>query len=173
MESTKAEDVKEFLREIGTRLDKTLSVSIGGSVSLILQDRLARKTEDIDIVDEVPREIREQHALLERLEKRYGLHVGHFQSHYLPSGWQSRLHTIESMGRLQVRLIDPLDVFLGKLTSIREKDLDDLRALKSQFDKTVIVERMKATMESTFASHELKKRATQNWYILFGEDLPQ
>src|SRR5262249_38555404 len=86
MERTNPQEIKELLREIGTRLNRPVSMTIGGSISLILTDRLRRKTDDIVIVDEVPKEIREQHALLDRLQARYGLRFGHFQSHYLPSG---------------------------------------------------------------------------------------
>lgn len=173
MERTSPEDIRAMLREVGTRLNRSVTIAIGGSVSLILTDRLRRKTDDIDIVDEVPKDIREQHTLLDRLQARYGLHFGHMQSHYLPSGWDKRLHSTETYGQIHASLVDPIDVFLGKLTSIREKDLDDLRELKPQFEKSVLVQRLKDTMASTLASAELRKRAQQNWYILFGEDLPQ
>jgi hypothetical protein len=173
VESTKPEDIKEYLRELGSHLNQPLTLIIGGSIALILTNRLSRKTEDIDVVDEVPKEIREQHELLDRLHERFGIYVRHFQQHYLPSGWQKRVHSTETFGRIQAYLVDAIDVFLSKLTSIREKDLDDLRALKPQFDKDELVKRLKDTMGSTFASEILRQRAQHNWYVLYGEDLPQ
>ena len=173
MEKTKPEDIKEFLRELGTKINRPITVIIVGSVALILTDYLSRNSEDIDVVDEVPKEIRDQHELLEKLHSRFGLHVRHFQQHYLPSGWHNRLHSIESFGHIRVFLVDPIDVFMSKLTSVREKDLDDLRALKPQLDKSLLIQRLKDSMVSMLASESLRERAQQNWYILFGEDLPQ
>jgi hypothetical protein len=84
MESTKAETVLQFLRELGQGVTRPAHLAIGGSTALILGANLSRRTEDIDVVDEVPVEIREQHALLDGLARRYGLRITHFQSHYLP-----------------------------------------------------------------------------------------
>lgn len=50
----------------------------------------ARPTGDIDFINEVPFEIREQRETLSRIEKKYGLTLGHVQSHYLPNNWQAR-----------------------------------------------------------------------------------
>jgi hypothetical protein len=86
MNSTKAEVVMQFLRELGLSVSEECSFVIGGAIALILAHRLARHTEDVDVVDEVPAGIRGQHELLTRLAQRYGLHLTHFQSHYRPGG---------------------------------------------------------------------------------------
>ena len=172
MEVTKPETIRAYLREIGQSLRKPLRIEVGGSIACILMGYLSRKTEDVDIVNEVPQEIRSQYQLLDELHQRYNLEMGHMQSHYLPSGWQHRLHSQAPFGALQVYLVDVYDVFLGKLTSIRPKDKDDLETLSRQLDKDVVVDRLKNTMESTFASTELREHAEKNWYILFGESLP-
>src|SRR5947209_617355 len=88
---------------------------------------LSRPTEDIDVVDEVPKELREQHALLSELKDRYGLELAHFQQHYLPMRWQDRLHYFDTFGELTVYLVDVYDVALSKLFSIRTKGFDDLK----------------------------------------------
>jgi len=172
MDVTRPEMILSCLREIGLSLHRPLRVCIGGSVVYILGGYLARKTEDIDIVDEVPSEIRTQYKLLDALHERYDLKVGHFQSHYLPSGWEKRLHPQGSFGQLQVDFVDIYDLFLGKLTSIRDKDLSDLARLAPQLDKEVLVDRLRTTMASTFAAEPLRQRAEKNWYVLFGEALP-
>jgi Nucleotidyltransferase of unknown function (DUF6036) len=172
MDVTKPETIKAFLREIGQSLQKPLRIDVGGSIACILLGYLARKTEDVDVVNEVPAEIRNQHKLLQGLHQRYDLKIGHFQSHYLPSGWQDRLHSQPPFGPLRVFLVDVYDVFLSKITSIREKDKDDLEKLSRQLDKNVLIDRFQKTMQSMLASEELRKRAEQNWYILFGEPLP-
>src|SRR5262249_28212190 len=147
---------QQFLRELGSRLRHRVRLAVGGSIALILPGYLERATEDIDVVDEVPAEIRSQHALLDELQKRYGLLLAHFQSHYLPSGWQNRLHYQDTYGDLQVYLVDVYDVFLSKLFSIRSKDLDDMRLLLPQLDKGTLAQRLKETTASMLAAEELR-----------------
>jgi hypothetical protein len=172
MDKTDPDDVRQFLRDLGTRLDRPVRVDVGGSVALILRGYLSRHTEDIDVVDEVPPELRTRHELLRDLEKRYGLKLTHFQSHYLPGGWAERVRFLDSFGQLRVHLVDAADVFLSKLFSGRSKDLDDLRALAPQLDKETLARRVRDTAAPLLAEAALRQRAEQNWYILYGEALP-
>jgi hypothetical protein len=173
MEKTEPKDILQLLRDVGSSLHHTTKVYIGGSVALILGQYLARKTEDIDVVDEVPQEIRTDYNLIDRLEKVYGLHLAHFQSHYLPNGWQERAHSLEPFGRLQVFLVDVYDVFLSKLFSKRDKDLMDLRVLEPQLDKETLTRRLRDTTVSWLSDPKLVSHAEKNWQILYGEALPQ
>ena len=121
--------LRQFLRELGTRIARPTTITMGGAASLVLQGRISRATEDIDLVDEVPVEIREERQILEELSSRYGLRVAHFQGHYLPERWQTRTTDLGSFGKIQVRLVDPHDIIAGKVYSPRSKDLDDFRLL--------------------------------------------
>jgi hypothetical protein len=172
MDKTDPEDIKQFLREVGVRLPRLVAAYVGGSAALILRGHLSRKTDDIDVVDEVPAEVRSQHQLLAQLHQRYGLSLTHFQSHYLPSGWVQRVHSQAPFGKLQVSLVDVYDVFLSKLSSARTKDLDDLRMVAPQLDKDTLVHKLKETTQSLLASAKERRQAEQNWYILYGESLP-
>jgi hypothetical protein len=171
MEPTTPEAIRQFLRELGTHLHRPVRVVIGGAVALILPGHLSRATQDIDVVDEVPAEVRAERAVLDNLARRYLLYLTHFQSHFLPAGWQERVHTLEPFGRLSVSLVDPLDVFLSKLFSKRTKDLDDLRVLLPQFDRATIVRRLREDCASLLADVYLRPAAERNWYILTGETL--
>jgi len=171
MDLTDPEIVREYLRELGTALHHPTRMAIGGAIALILADRLSRATEDIDVVDEVPAELRKQHKLLEGLLQRYGLKLTHFQSHFLPSGWDRRTHSLAPFGRLQVDLVDELDIFLGKLFSAREKDRDDLRQLLRGLDRGQVLHRLQATCGSFLADANLRANAERNWYVLTGEAL--
>lgn len=172
MEPTRTETVLQFLRELGQSLQTPASITIGGSVALILCDLLSRRTEDIDVVDEVPVQIRSEHELLLALARRYGLMLTHFQSHYLPDGWESRIHELGTFGRLTVRLVDSCDIFIGKLFSKREKDRDDLRTLAARLDKSAIVRRFNESAGSFLRDDLLRTDGEKNWYVLFGEPLP-
>ncbi|MFO0842085.1 MAG: DUF6036 family nucleotidyltransferase [Gemmataceae bacterium] len=172
MGHTKPEAIEQMLRELGTRLGSGAKVVIGGAASLILQGNLSRATEDIDVVDEVPAEIREDHSLLDELRRRYGLALTHFQSHDLPRGWEGRAHSLGPFGRLQVAVVDMHDLFLGKLFSRRPKDLDDLRHLLPQTDRGAVPRRLREDCASFLAEPALRAHAERNWYILTGEPLP-
>jgi hypothetical protein len=173
MEKTDPAAVESLLRELGSRVRQPLRLNIGGSIALILPGYVARHTEDIVVVDEVPAEIRTQYALLADLQKRYGLGVAHSASHYLPTGWENRLHYHDTYDDLRVYLVDVYDMFLGKLFSRRTKDLDDLRMLAPQLDKPTLVQRLKDTTAALQKDSTLLPLAQQSWYIVFGEALPQ
>jgi hypothetical protein len=173
MQTTQPQNVLEFLRELGTRIPKPTRIAVGGSIALILRHQLERATEDIDVVDEVPVEIRDNHELLDELAGRFGLRIAHFQSHYLPAGWESRLHSLGRFGDLDVDLVDTYDIFVGKLFSARTKDQDDLRMLARQLDKSQISRRLRDSAAALVSDSNLKSQATRNWYVLWGEPLPQ
>ncbi|MBL8792274.1 MAG: hypothetical protein JNM56_00060 [Planctomycetia bacterium] len=172
MEPTRPEAILLFLREVGGLARRPTRVDIGGSAALILGGFLSRRTQDVDVVDEVPAEIRGQHAALNAIMQRHRLELAHFQSHYLPIRWQERTHSLELLGNLEPYLIDVHDVFLSKLFSAREKDLDDLRALSPQLDKQRLTRLLLDDCAATLAAPALRERAEKNWYILYGETLP-
>jgi len=169
---TKPEDVRGFLKELGTRIDESVTLEVGGSIALILTGYLSRATTGFDAVDEVPAEILKHRVVLEELQKRYNLMLTHFQSHYLPVGWKTRLHDLGSFGTLHVYTVDVYDVFLGKLFSNRAKDLDDLRAMTSRLDKEHLTRQLRDTTSVLLQDAACKDTAERNWYILFGENLP-
>ncbi len=172
MEPTKPDTVNQLFRELGQSLHEPIKLVVGGSVALIMPGYLARQTQDVDVVDEIPSALRSQPKLLDEVQKRYRLQLAHFQSHYLPAGFDKRLHYHDAFGQLQVYLVDPYDVFLSKLFSRRTKDLDDLRALAPQLDKDTIVQRLRETTAAIRADDSLRQCGENNWYIVYGEPLP-
>jgi hypothetical protein len=164
--------VLQLLRELARHVTQPTQLVIGGSIAVMLSGHLSRSTDDIDVVDELPAVLREQPALLESLAHRYGLRLAHFQSHYLPAGWEQRIRSISAFGKLQVFAVDPYDVIVGKLFSAREKDLDDLRAVTPRLDRAVLEDRLRRTTADLRAESRLLDAAMKNWFVLFGEDLP-
>src|SRR5260370_19936100 len=92
MEPTKPDTVNQLFRELGQSLHEPIKLVVGGSVALIMPGYLARQTQDVDVVDEIPSALRSQPKLLDEVQKRYRLQLAHFQSHYLPAGFAQRLH---------------------------------------------------------------------------------
>ncbi|HEY2586346.1 MAG TPA: DUF6036 family nucleotidyltransferase [Tepidisphaeraceae bacterium] len=172
MEKTQTETIRQLFRELGTLVSRPTRIDIGGSGALILLGYLSRSTDDVDVVGEVPYELRAQHGAMEQLASRYGLRFAHFQSYYLPTGWNDRVKSLGRFGNLVVCQVDPLDIFVGKLFSDREKDLDDLRLLAPQLGKAEITDRLRKVGQSLMSEEKLAGYARKNWYILFGEELP-
>jgi hypothetical protein len=172
MDETSRETILEFTRQLGLAIRQLQQVFMGGSGALIIQQRIARNTDDIDFVDELPKELREQPQLLDRLVREYGLRASHFASHYLPDGWRRRATSLGRMGNLDVFLLDPLDIFVAKLFSGRAKDQADLRALKPQFERGEIEERVRSSAVKLADEPQIRQHAENNWYVLFGDQLP-
>jgi hypothetical protein len=172
MDAITPRTVEQYLRELGSHLRRPAAIVVGGAIALILARKISRATSDIDVVDEVPAELREQHELLNSLAARYGLRLTHFQSHYLPAGWRGRLQSAGRFGELDVRLVDVYDLFVGKVFSRREKDLDDLRVLLPQLDLQRIIERVQGTTSFLRSDARSAEAAERNWYVLTGEPLP-
>jgi hypothetical protein len=173
MQRTDPQTILQFLRDLGDRIPGRIRLDIGGSGALILAGLLRRNTEDLDAVNEIPVALREEHELLNSLATRYGLRLAHFQSHYLPKGWDQRLRSVGRFGGLDIYLVDEYDILLGKLFSSRDKDLDDLRMLLPCLDRTTAVNRLRECCESFLAEPTLRANAERNWYIVFGDRLPQ
>lgn len=171
METTKPETILQFFRELGLHLHRPTRIDVGGSASLILANLLSRRTEDIDVVNEVPLEIRSQHELIDSLATRYHIRITHFQSHYLPAGWEHRVHSLGVFHHLSVFLVDAYDVFVGKLFSSREKDLDDLRELAGQLEKARIETRVRESAAPLRSEKKWAQAGARNWYIVYGEPL--
>lgn len=172
MDAVTPETVEAFLRELSLHVNRPTRLVVGGSIALILAGHVSRHTDDVDIVDEVPAEIREQHDLLGQLADRYGLQITHFQSHYLNAGWEQRIRSAGAFGNLHVYAVDPYDVFVGKLFSVRPKDRDDLRVLSRRLDRETIVRRLQETARALRADARLAQAAADNWFVVFGETLP-
>lgn len=169
--TTKPDDIRSFLRELGGALRTSVRVIIGGSSSLILAGLIHRHTEDIDLVDEVPEPLRALRQQLQKLEAEYQLVLAHFQAHYLPERWESRVRSLGSFGKIEAFTVDPLDITIGKLMSRREKDRGDLRILARHFSRDELALRL-VDCGAHFRDDSLRAAAQHNWYVLFGEDLP-
>jgi hypothetical protein len=172
MSATRSDTIIAFLRELGLSLAQPEKMVIGGAASLILTTPLSRRTEDIDVVNELPAQVQSRHDLLDRLAQRYGIRLTHFQSHYLPNSWELRIQTLGRFGQLDVWLVDRHDTWLGKLFSSREKDRDDLRLVAPVLDETILRQRLSDACAPFLAQPDLLRNASDNWYIVFGEPLP-
>ena len=85
--------------------------------------------------------------------------------------WESRTVDFGTFGKIQVRLVDALDIIAGKVYSARPKDLDDFRLLSLNLNKEELKERVLQGSSSLTSSDQDRRQATTNWYIVYGDDL--
>ncbi|MCE7871620.1 hypothetical protein DYH09_14750, partial [bacterium CPR1] len=110
----------------------------------------------------------ELHSNLSKLQDEYALVLAHFQSHYLPRGWESRL---TSQGASDAWKSTQWTRSTLPSGSRRDKDRTALRVLARHFSKSEFTERP-AECRNHFQDEKLIQSAKHNWYVLFGEDLP-
>jgi hypothetical protein len=164
-------EVKQIFTLLGQNVHERVEVYIAGSVPTLIEGLTARPTEDIDIVDEVPAEIRKQRAVLRKIENDYGLRLGHVQSHYLPSGWRKRRRFLGDFGGLRIYLVDACDIFVSKLSSKQEKHKDDLRVLAPKLDKEIARHRLFGDGRAFLDDPRQRPQIESNWQFIYQEPL--
>jgi hypothetical protein len=111
------DQIEQILELLGQRIHGRVEINIAGSIPTLLEGLTFRPTDDIDFVNEVPEEIRKQRAVVDQIKNKFGLLLGHVQSHYLPANWMSRRQYLGDFGGIRGYLVDPLDIFVSKLSS--------------------------------------------------------
>ena len=170
MDRTTPEALVKFLRDVGRLARQPCRIDVGGSAALLLRELIARHTDDIDAVDEVPAALRTQYVQLDELVVLHKLRLAHFQSHYLPDGWSRRVESFGAFGEMSVFLVSPVDIFVGKLFSHRLKDRGDLLTLKSQLSWPAVTDRLTYSTRSLRADARSLEAAEHNWYVLTGDE---
>lgn len=170
--SIKPTTIQQYLMALGKAIGRPLTVTLGGSSALILLGHLSRHTDDLDLADEIPAEIRQERATLAGLSSRFGLRLAHFQTHHLPPGWSSRTTDGGSYGSIHLKLVDPYDIIAGKVFSARARDQDDVRVVSRRLAKARLLERVHEHFSTLRDDQRLRDQAGDTWQIVFLEDLP-
>jgi hypothetical protein len=68
---------------------------------------------------------------------------------------------------------DPYAVFLECLPSDTNRAFWDMQVLLPELDKQCLTDRLLDTAAPLLAEPQMKKHAQDNWYVLFGEPLPE
>jgi hypothetical protein len=167
----KRNELEQVFELLARNISKRTEVCLAGSIPTLMTDLTARPTDDIDFIDEIPESIREQRGMLIQIARKYGLTLGHVQSHYLPKNWEARRQLFGTYGNLLVYVADEYDIFVSKLSSKLEKHQDDLRVMSNQLNKEIIKERLqgdgKAFLENSFDRPTIES----NWEFIYREPL--
>ena len=168
IDSTRLSQIFELL---GRAIHERIEIHIAGSVPTLIKGLTARPTDDIDLVDEVPAEIRRQRPILRKIETEFGLKLGHVQSHYLPAHWRDRRRWLGDFGGLRVYVLDEYDIFVSKLSSKQKKHQLDLRVLALRLDKELARHRLLADGRAFLDDPTLRPQIEENWRFIFQEPL--
>ncbi|HEY7427564.1 MAG TPA: DUF6036 family nucleotidyltransferase [Gemmataceae bacterium] len=171
VDSIGATQVKQVFTLLGQQIHQRIEVYVAGSIPTLIEGLTARPTEDIDLVDEVPAEIRKQRAVLRKIASDYGLRLGHVQSHYLPANWANRRQFLGDFGGLRVYLVDPYDIFVSKLSSKQKKHRDDLRVLALKLDPETARQRLLGDGRAFLEDPRQRPQIEANWQFIYQEAL--
>jgi len=171
VDSIRTAQVQQIFALLGQNVHDRVEVYVAGSIPTLIAGLTARPTEDIDLVDEVPAEIRKQRAVLRKIQTDYGLSIGHVQSHYLPARWETRRQFLGDFGGLRVYFVDACDIFVSKLSSKKEKHKDDLRVLAQKLDKETAKQRLLHDGRAFLDDPLQRPQIEANWQFIYQEAL--
>jgi hypothetical protein len=164
-------EIKQVLDLLGQGVHDRIEINIAGSIPTLIRGLTARPTDDIDIVDEVPAEIRQQRTALKKIQNEYGLTLGHVQSHYLPANWEQRRQYLGDFGGIRAYLVDPYDIFVSKLSSRQEKHKQDLRVLAKKLEPETAKQRLLSDGKAFVDDPDLRPQIEENWRFIYQEPL--
>jgi hypothetical protein len=156
---------------LGRGIHGRVEIHVAGSIPTLVKGLTVRPTGDIDLVDEVPEEIRRQRDVLNRIETQFGLILGHVQSHYLPAHWRDRRKWFGDFGGLRVYFLDEYDIFVSKLASKKEKHQSDLGVLALELDRNTARQRLLTDGRAFLVDERLRPQIEENWRFIFQEPL--
>jgi hypothetical protein len=163
--------LKQIFELLGRGIHGRVEIHIAGSIPTLIKGLTARPTDDIDLVDEIPAEIRRQGDVLRQIKNEFGLKLAHVQSHYLPPHWRDRRHWFGDFGGLRVYALDEYDIFVSKLSSQQKKHQLDLRVLALALDKEKARHRLRTDGQVFLDDPKLRPQIEENWRFIFQEPL--
>lgn len=171
VDSIDMKQLTQVFELLGRSIHGRVEIHIAGSVPTLVKGLTSRPTDDIDLVDEIPEEIRRQRDVLHEIEIEFGMKLGHVQSHYLPFGWRERRRWLGDFGGLRVYLLDEYDIFVSKLSSKKKKHQLDLRVLALKLDHDTARDRLITSGRTFLDDPALRPQILENWRFIFQEPL--
>jgi hypothetical protein len=165
----------EFLREVDEGLSVPVTLHCLGGFVLTALYGLERPTDDLDYISVVPREafkeLQSLGGLGSRLCKKHKVFlqcVGAIPD--LPESYEERLSQLElGLAKLSVKVLDPYDLVLSKLTRNSPKDREDVKriAANRRLSFKALVERFDAEMKPWIPNLERHALTLKLWQEYF------
>jgi hypothetical protein len=119
----------------GRGIPGRIEINIAGSIPTRIKGRIARPTDDIEPVAEVPEAILRQRDVPRRIEVDVGLAFGYVPPRDPPPNWRARRRWFGDFGGLRVDPLDEYDLSVSPLSSEEAKHRSDLDVLALELGK--------------------------------------
>jgi hypothetical protein len=156
---------------LGSAIRTPVEIDVTGSIPTLIKGLTARPTGDINLAGEVPRVIRNQRDLLQRIRFQFGMTIVKVYPDYLPAHWRERRQWFGEFGGLRVYFVDEYDIFVSKLPSREKKHGLDLRVLSLKLDKETARLRLLTDGRALLDDPKLRPQIEEHWRFDFQEPL--
>jgi hypothetical protein len=166
----------EFLSEVDQSLSASVEIHCLGGFVLTLLYAVPRTTSDLDYVSAVPDAASEELMRIggagSNLANKHKVHFQYVGIADLPDDYESRLTTLNlGLRRLTVKILDPYDLVLSKLTRNSPKDSEDVKALAARLKLSfrMLTTRFDAEMKPWIPNLERPQLTLKLWSEYFAE----
>ena len=162
-----------FLRELDDSLDERVEMHCIGAFALLILTSVARPTADIDFIEAVPDSGWRQMMSIARegsaLAVKYGLYLHEVTIAEYPCEYRDRLIDITpaAFRRLTIKLLEPYDLVLTKLSRNSPKDRDDVMSLvkNCRLKREVLSERFEVEFRPYIQTAEERTISTMKLWL--------
>lgn len=164
-----------FLADVNQSLSSIVEIHCLGGFALTALYGVPRTTADLDYISTAPRSASSELQTLAGPKSRLAVkHKVHFQHaggiSDIPEDYQQRLTTLNlGLSKLTLKVLDPYDLVLSKLTRNSPKDREDIRtlAVKLTLSFRALSERFEREMQPwlpNLARHELTLKLWREYF---------
>jgi len=167
----------EFLSAVDQSLSSKVEIHcLGGFVLTVVYD-LPRTTADLDYVAIVPNSANAELQTLagqeSELAKKYRVHLQYTGGvSDIPEDYEERLITVPfGLSELTIKVLDPYDLVLSKLTRNSPKDREDIKALARKLNLSFrsLISRFEREMKPWLPNLERHELTLQLWREYFAD----
>jgi|SRR5581483_10115443 len=167
-----------FLKEVDHALTGPVELHCLGGFVLASVYGFPRPTGDIDYIDVIPRQaIRELNELAgfeSKLCKKHKVFLQAVGVSDFPEGYQTRLTELDfGLPKLSLKVLEPYDLALSKLTRNSPKDREDVKLLAGRQKLTfkILIERFEAEMKPWLPNLERHLLTLNLWQEYFADQM--
>lgn len=165
----------QFLSAVDQSLSRGLEVHCSGGFVLTVLHGVPRTTADLDYISTAPSsaaaELQDLAGLGSKLAKKYKVHFQHAGGvSDLPADYLERLMPLEfDLSKLSLKVLEPYDLVLSKLTRNSPKDREDVKALAAKLNLSFrsLTIRFQAEMKSWLPNLERHELTLELWREYF------
>ena len=170
----------QFLVEVNQSFSSPIEIHCSGGFVLTVLYGIPRTTSDLDYISTVPNSAAEKLQTLagpgSQLARKYKVHFQHAGGVTdLPEDYPQRLVSLKlGLSKLTLKVLDPYDLVLSKLTRNSPKDREDVRAIAAKLNLSFLTlkNRFDQEMRPWVANAERHELTLTIWGEYFKDFVP-